>query len=66
MMHGFTDVPVSTFFQTIADSCTRGHSMNLVKSHCYTDLRSQGRVANPRAVATTKTGRVLQPITDAF
>jgi len=33
------DVPVSTFFQTTADSCTRGHSMKLVKSHCHTDLR---------------------------
>jgi len=39
MMHGFTDVPVSTFFQTKADSCTRGHSMKLVKSHCHTDSR---------------------------
>jgi len=39
MMHGFTDVPVSTFFQTAAESCTRGHSMKLVKSHCHTDSR---------------------------
>jgi len=27
------------FFQIAADSCTRGHSMKLVKSHCHTDLR---------------------------
>jgi len=26
----------------------------------------QGRVANPRPVATVKTGRVAQPITDEF
>jgi len=39
MMHGFTDVPVSTFFQTAAESCTHGHSMKLVKSHCHTDSR---------------------------
>jgi len=39
MMPGFTDVPVSTFFQIAADSCTRGHSMKLAKSHCHTDLR---------------------------
>jgi len=39
MMHGFTDVPVWTFFQIAADSCKRGHSMKLVKSHCHTDFR---------------------------
>jgi len=39
MMHGYTDVPVSTYFDITADSCTRGHSMKLVKSHCHTDLR---------------------------
>ena len=39
MMHGHTDVPVSTFFDITADSCTRGHSMKMVKRHCHTDLR---------------------------
>jgi len=39
MMHGYTDVPVSTFFDITADSCTRGHSMKMVKRHCHTDLR---------------------------
>ena len=39
MMHGLTDVPVSTFFQIAAESCTPGHSIKLVKSHCHTDLR---------------------------
>jgi len=39
IMHGFNDVPVSTFFQTTADSHTHGHSMKLAKSYCHTDLR---------------------------
>jgi len=39
MMHGFTDIPVSTYFQIATDSCTRGHTKKLVKSHCHTDAR---------------------------
>jgi len=38
-MHGFTDIPVSTYFQTATDCCTRGHTKMLVKSHCHTDAR---------------------------
>jgi len=38
-MHGFTDIPVSTYFQIATDSCTRGHTKKLVKSHCHTDAR---------------------------
>ena len=32
----------------------------------FTVNKLLGRVANPRPVATIKTGRVAQPITDAF
>ena len=42
LMHGFTDIPVaavSTYFQIATDSCTRGHTKKLVKSHCHTDTR---------------------------
>jgi len=39
MIHGFTDVPVSTFFQITVYSCTHGHSMKFVKSNCHTDSR---------------------------
>ena len=39
LMHGFTDIPVSTYFQIATDSCTRGHTKKLVKSHCHTDAR---------------------------
>ena len=39
LMHGFTDIPVSTYFQIANDSCTRGHTKKLVKSHCHTDAR---------------------------
>jgi len=38
-MHRFTNVPVSSFFETTAESCTRGHSMKLVNTHFHTDLR---------------------------
>jgi len=38
-MHGFTDIPASTYFQIASDSCTRGHTKKLVKSHCHTDAR---------------------------
>ena len=38
-MHGLTDVPVSTFFQTTFSRLPYCHSMKLVKSHCHTDLR---------------------------
>jgi len=39
ILHGLTDIPVSTFFQLNTDSSTRGHSMKLVKPHCHTDSR---------------------------
>jgi len=39
MMHGYTDVPVSTLLDITAGSCTRGHGMKMVKCHCHTDLR---------------------------
>jgi len=39
LMHSFTDIPVSTYFQIATDSCTRGHTKKLVKSHCHTDAR---------------------------
>jgi len=39
LMHGYTDIPVSTYFQTATGSCTCGHTKKLVKSHCHTDGR---------------------------
>ena len=39
LMHRFSDIPVSTYFQIATDSCTRGHTKKLVKSHCHTDAR---------------------------
>jgi len=39
MMHGFNDIPVTTYFQIATDSCTRGHNKKLVKRHCHTDAR---------------------------
>jgi len=39
LMHGFTDIPVSTYFHIATDSCARGHTKKLVKSHCHTDAR---------------------------
>ena len=30
MMHGFSDIPVSTYFQIATDSCTRGHTKRLI------------------------------------
>ena len=39
LMHGFTDIPVSTYFLIATDSCTSGHTKKLVKSHCHTDAR---------------------------
>ena len=40
-MHGFTDVPASSFFpdKPATDSSTRGYNLKLVKSHCHTDSR---------------------------
>ena len=31
--------PDEFLFDITADSCTRGHSMKMVKRHCHTDLR---------------------------
>ena len=39
MAHGFSTVPLTSFFQLVTDSCTRGHSWKLVKPHCRTDAR---------------------------
>ena len=39
LMHGFTDIQESIYFQIATDSCTRGHINKLVKSHCRTDAR---------------------------
>ena len=39
LVHGFTDIPVSTYFQIASGSCTRGHTKKLVQSHCHTDAR---------------------------
>jgi len=38
----------------------------LVVSYFIVLRWNPGRVANPRPVATIKTGRVTQPVTDAF
>jgi len=38
MMHHFTDVPGS-LLEITTDRSTRGHNLQLVKSHCHTDSR---------------------------
>jgi len=66
---GFVTCPRFMFTIPAAEHCHCPLARNYIQWQCSAAGKVNvdlGRVAKPRSVTTIKTGRVAQPITDAF